>query len=222
MFRSPLFVIYGFDTASTLSEETRDPAPRAAPRAVLFSIVGAFIIGGVFLLGTLMGIPNLHTAINGLQRRGLEVRANVIEANFPTAFATLYLFVVSAAISRLLPVHHGSHHPGSVSGSARDTPAADLRAAGEGSAPSLAYAALDLHHGRRALGGSVHSVLGRWHHRDRCPTRHDLHELLPPGNIARSCVPECAAGQRRLPRSGSAAGAWLVQRAPACSTAVPC
>src|SRR5450755_3484984 len=35
MFMS-LFVIYGFDTASTLSEETKDPR-RAAPRAVLFS-----------------------------------------------------------------------------------------------------------------------------------------------------------------------------------------
>ena len=63
MFMS-LFVIYGFDTASTLAEETRDPR-RAAPKAVLFSVIGAFIIGGVFLLGTLMAIPNLHTAING-------------------------------------------------------------------------------------------------------------------------------------------------------------
>jgi amino acid transporter len=95
MFMS-LFVIYGFDTASTLSEETRDPR-RAAPRAVLFSIVGAFIIGGVFLLGTLMAIPNLHTAMTAFGGVGWSP-ANVIEANFSTAFATLYLFVVSAAI----------------------------------------------------------------------------------------------------------------------------
>ena len=59
-----LFVIYGFDTTSTLAEETRDPR-RAAPKAVLFSVVGAFIIGGVFLLGTLVAIPNLHKAIAG-------------------------------------------------------------------------------------------------------------------------------------------------------------
>src|SRR6266581_4277011 len=64
MFMS-LFVIYGFDTASTLAEETKDPR-RAAPKAVLFSVIGAFIIGGVFLLGTLVAIPNMHTAINGL------------------------------------------------------------------------------------------------------------------------------------------------------------
>ncbi|MHB1431264.1 MAG: APC family permease [Streptosporangiaceae bacterium] len=91
MFMS-LFVIYGFDTASTLAEETRDPR-RAAPKAVLYSIIGAFVIGGVFLVGTLMAIPNMHTAIT----QGWSP-ANIIEANFPPAFATLYLFVVSAAI----------------------------------------------------------------------------------------------------------------------------
>jgi amino acid transporter len=91
MFMS-LFVIYGFDTASTLAEETKDPR-RAAPKAVLYSIVGAFIIGGVFLLGTLIAIPNMHTAITNAWSP-----ANIIEANFSSGFATLYLFVVSAAI----------------------------------------------------------------------------------------------------------------------------
>src|SRR5271165_2007236 len=91
MFMS-LFVIYGFDTASTLSEETRDPR-RAAPKAVLFSVIGAFIIGGVFLLGTLMAIPNMGAAV-----KGAYGPAQIIEANFSTGFATLYLLVVSAAI----------------------------------------------------------------------------------------------------------------------------
>jgi amino acid transporter len=84
-----LFVIYGFDTASTLAEETRDPR-RAAPKAVLYSVIGAFIIGGVFLLGVLVAMPNLKTGLLG--------PAAIIKANFPNAFATLYLFVVSAAI----------------------------------------------------------------------------------------------------------------------------
>jgi urea carboxylase system permease len=95
MFMS-LFVIYGFDTASTLAEETKDPR-RNAPKAVLFSVIGAFVIGGVFLLGSLMAIPNLHAAIAGNGGLGFTP-ANIIEANFPSAFATLYLFVVSAAI----------------------------------------------------------------------------------------------------------------------------
>jgi len=87
-----LFVIYGFDTASTLSEETKDPR-RAAPKAVLYSVIGAFIIGGVFLLGTLIAIPNMNTAI-----KNSWGPANIIQANFSSAFATIYLLVVSAAI----------------------------------------------------------------------------------------------------------------------------
>ncbi len=61
MFMS-LFVIYGFDTASTLSEETKDPR-REAPKAVIGSILGAFVIGGIFLFAMLLAIPNMKTAI---------------------------------------------------------------------------------------------------------------------------------------------------------------
>jgi amino acid transporter len=53
MFMS-LYVIYGFDTASTLSEETRDPR-REAPKAVLASVVGASVLRAVH--------PRLHTPI---------------------------------------------------------------------------------------------------------------------------------------------------------------
>ena len=63
MFMS-LFVIYGFDTAGTLAEETRDPR-REAPKAIIGSIVGAFIIGGIFLYAMLLAIPNLGDAIKG-------------------------------------------------------------------------------------------------------------------------------------------------------------
>jgi len=91
MFMS-LYVIYGFDTASTLSEETRDPR-REAPKAVLGSVVGAFLIGVVFLWATLMAVPNLHTAI-----KGAFGPAQIIDANFSNAFATTYLLVVAAAI----------------------------------------------------------------------------------------------------------------------------
>jgi urea carboxylase system permease len=91
MFMS-LFVIYGFDTAATLAEETHNPRS-AAPKAVLYSVIGAFIIGGVFLLGTLMAIPHLGLAI-----KGAWGPAQIIQANFSPAFATVYLLVVSAAI----------------------------------------------------------------------------------------------------------------------------
>jgi amino acid transporter len=98
MFMS-LFVIYGFDTASTLAEETRDPR-RAAPKAVLYSVIGAFIIGGVFLLGVLVAIP-AHLGVKGAMAAngGLGLGpAQIIDANFSSGFATLYLLVVSAAI----------------------------------------------------------------------------------------------------------------------------
>jgi amino acid transporter len=98
MFMS-LFVIYGFDTASTLAEETRDPR-RAAPKAVLYAVIGAFIIGGVFLLGTLVAIP-AHLGVKGAMAAngGLGLGpAQIIDANFSPAFATIYLLVVTAAI----------------------------------------------------------------------------------------------------------------------------
>jgi len=91
MFMS-LFVIYGFDTASTLAEETRDPRS-AAPKAVLSSVAGAFVIGGFFLIATLMAIPNLKYAIAHAWGP-----AQIIESNFSKPWAIIYLAVVSAAI----------------------------------------------------------------------------------------------------------------------------
>jgi amino acid transporter len=96
MFMS-LFVIYGFDTASTLAEETKDPK-REAPKAVLSSVAGAFVIGAIFLWGTLMAIPDLKATIAKSATDPYGVLPGIIEANFSKAFATTYLFVVSAAI----------------------------------------------------------------------------------------------------------------------------
>jgi urea carboxylase system permease len=91
MFMS-LFVIYGFDTAGTLAEETRDPR-REAPKAILGSIIGAFIIGGIFLYACLLAIPNLGEAV-----KGPFGPADIIDANFGNAFSTVFLLVVAAAI----------------------------------------------------------------------------------------------------------------------------
>jgi amino acid transporter len=89
-----LFVIYGFDTASTLSEETNDPR-RAAPRAVLGSVAAAFIIGFVFLWAMLMAVPgSLSKVVAG----GGLTPSDIIEANLSKALSTGYLFVVSFAI----------------------------------------------------------------------------------------------------------------------------
>jgi amino acid transporter len=89
-----LFVLYGFDTASTLAEETRDPR-RAAPRAVLGSVGAAFIIAFVFLWAMLMAIPgDLHKVVAA----GGISPPQIIEANLSKGLATGYLLVVSFAI----------------------------------------------------------------------------------------------------------------------------
>jgi len=91
MFMS-LFVIYGFDTAATLAEETKNPR-RQAPRAILYSVFGAFVIGGIFIWATLIAVPNLKDGI-----KSALGPSQIIDANFSTGFATVYLMVVSIAI----------------------------------------------------------------------------------------------------------------------------
>jgi amino acid transporter len=89
-----LFVLYGFDTASTLAEETRDPR-RAAPKAVLGSVGAAFIIAFVFLWAMLMAIPG---DLDKVVAAGGISPPEIIEANLSNALATGYLAVVSFAI----------------------------------------------------------------------------------------------------------------------------
>src|SRR2546421_159925 len=55
MFMS-LFVIYGFATASTLAEETKNPR-KSAPQAVLAAIIGAAVIGAIFLFAVVIAVP---------------------------------------------------------------------------------------------------------------------------------------------------------------------
>jgi amino acid transporter len=91
MFMS-LYVIYGFDTASTLAEETKNPRSEA-PKAVIASVIGAFVVGAVFLYAMLLGIPDMKTAI----KDGWGP-AQIIDANFGNAFSTVFLLTVTAAI----------------------------------------------------------------------------------------------------------------------------
>jgi urea carboxylase system permease len=98
MFMS-LFVIYGFDTASTLAEETKNPR-REAPRAVLAAVIGAFIIGAIFLYSTLVAIPgDVDKFVAGTASGQISnPLVSIITGNLPGWAANLYLFVVFAAI----------------------------------------------------------------------------------------------------------------------------
>jgi urea carboxylase system permease len=96
MFMS-LFVIYGFDTASTLAEETKNPRAMA-PRAVLASVIGAFVIGAIFLFSTLIAIPgNADSYVANVAAAKAAPPVDIIQ-QMPSWASNLYLFVVFAAI----------------------------------------------------------------------------------------------------------------------------
>jgi urea carboxylase system permease len=92
MFMS-LYVIYGFDTASTLAEETRNPR-QEAPKAVLASVIGAFIIGAIFLWGILIATPSIADEAASLASGPGVIIGEVLSESL----TTIYLIVVSAAI----------------------------------------------------------------------------------------------------------------------------
>jgi urea carboxylase system permease len=59
------YVMYGFDTAGTLAEETNDPR-RAAPPAIIRALITAAIIGGLLILFAVMDVKNIHDKNIGL------------------------------------------------------------------------------------------------------------------------------------------------------------
>ena len=93
-----LFVIYGFDTAGTLGEETRDPQ-RNAPRGVLWSIGLSFIAGLLFLGGTLLSIKN-YPRIEGIAQGAnfLQALPTIIQDALGSFWGNVYLFVVLIAV----------------------------------------------------------------------------------------------------------------------------
>ncbi|MGW0573484.1 APC family permease [Streptomyces tauricus] len=69
------YVMYGFDTAASLGEESLDPS-RNAPRAIIRAIVASFVLGGLILLLALMSVSSLkgdRLSTDGLQYVVLNV-----------------------------------------------------------------------------------------------------------------------------------------------------
>jgi amino acid transporter len=104
MFMS-LFVIYGFDTASTLAEETKNPR-REAPRAVLAAIIGAAVIGAIFLIATILAVQgDMSKFVADINAGKIPYPlVTIIQSNMgtvgpaPFTLGNLYLLVVFAAI----------------------------------------------------------------------------------------------------------------------------
>ena len=59
------YVMYGFDTAGTLAEETNDPR-RAAPPAIIRALIAAGLIGGILLILAMMDVRSLTDKNIGL------------------------------------------------------------------------------------------------------------------------------------------------------------
>jgi urea carboxylase system permease len=66
-----LYVMYGFDTASSLGEETVEPR-RTAPKAIFRAILASFVIGGGILVFAVMSAPNLEDPKIGESSGGLQ------------------------------------------------------------------------------------------------------------------------------------------------------
>ncbi len=93
-----LFVIYGFDTAGTLGEETKDPQ-KNAPRGVLWAIGLSAIAGVLFLGGTLLSIRSLNS-IEKIANSANFTQAlpAVIQDALGSAWGNVYLGVVFIAV----------------------------------------------------------------------------------------------------------------------------
>jgi amino acid transporter len=76
------YVMYGFDTASSLGEETKDPR-RTAPLAILRAVIASFILGGLILMFAILSVSNINapeigTSAGGLQFVVLDVLGDTI------------------------------------------------------------------------------------------------------------------------------------------------
>lgn len=91
MFMS-LFVIYGFDTAGSLGEETRNPS-REAPRGLLSALLLSFVAGFIFLAAAILAIHNLPK----IMASGSPL-PDIIKGALGSGWGNLYLAVVSIAI----------------------------------------------------------------------------------------------------------------------------
>ncbi|HTF51431.1 MAG TPA: amino acid permease [Pseudonocardia sp.] len=103
------YVMYGFDTASSLGEETVDPR-RTAPSAILRAVIASFIIGGLILMFGILAAPdlndpNLATTSGGLQLIVLQALGGGVGTVFLVAIivaVTVCALAVHTAAIRLM------------------------------------------------------------------------------------------------------------------------
>jgi urea carboxylase system permease len=99
------YVMYGFDTASSLGEETVDPR-RTAPNAILTAVIASFVIGGLILLFGILAARDLSDPALGQKSGGLQM---IILQVLGGPVGTVFLISVFIAITVCaLAVHTAS------------------------------------------------------------------------------------------------------------------
>ena len=113
------YVMYGFDTASSLGEETVDPR-RTAPRAIVRAVVASFVLGGLILLFGLMAVddladPALASSTGGLQYVLLQAAGpllgKVFLATIVVAITVCCLAVHTATIRMMFAMARDNNLP---------------------------------------------------------------------------------------------------------------
>jgi urea carboxylase system permease len=89
------YVMYGFDTASSLGEETVEPR-RTAPMAILRAILASFVIGGAILVFAIMAAPNLKDPQIASSSGGLQY---IVEQVMWGPLGKLFLICIVIAVT---------------------------------------------------------------------------------------------------------------------------
>ncbi|MFZ0388145.1 MAG: APC family permease, partial [Solirubrobacteraceae bacterium] len=112
------YVMYGFDTAGTLAEETHDPR-RAAPPAIIRALIASSILGGLLILFAVMDVKNIHDTRIGLLGLPFVVKqalgnttGNVFLADSALAILVCTLAVCAACIRMLFSMARDGRLPG--------------------------------------------------------------------------------------------------------------
>jgi urea carboxylase system permease len=111
------YVMYGFDTASSLGEESVNPR-KNAPRAILRALIASFIIGGLIILLAMMAVTDITAAdvsTGGLQFIVLDVLGGTIGDIFlwsvVIAITVCNLAVHTAAIRMMFAMARDNNLP---------------------------------------------------------------------------------------------------------------
>jgi urea carboxylase system permease len=89
------YVMYGFDTASSLGEETVEPR-RTAPKAIARAILASFVIGGGILVFAVMAAPDLEDPALGESSGGLQY---ILQSVMGGPVGTIFLICIVIAVT---------------------------------------------------------------------------------------------------------------------------